>query len=368
LKVYTRFRTRPLPIAAAIIMLTLAGCAAKASAPQTPSAANASPANANQNAPAQPALAEPFASALSRWNYYRTSAGVPALVVKPELSEAAVHHSRYLVKNHVQGGTAVLQQGHLDQVVANPGSLEESVGNQFYTEDGAKWSQASNVIRSSLMPPDGAPIVDDLMSTGFIAMNMMSPQLAAVGFGNYCSEGDCATTIVFDVGLTKSEFLALYHSNGMAWNPQLGKMPFTRAPLRSPIEFPAKGTQLVVTSFDSTEMPNLFTNCPGYYAPSGPAVFIALGGPPGGGDDDVKVASSSISQDGNPLESCAFDATNYTNPDGYQQRIGRELLRSHGAVILVPRQPLEPGHTYTVSFTTASGTNSWSFSVAPAAR
>lgn len=363
---YTRPCTRRITFAAAIFLLTITGCAAKKSASQgqAPSAANATAANT----PAQPPLAEPFASALTRWNYYRTSAGVPALVVKPELSEAATHHSRYLVKNHIPGGTAVLQQGHLEQVLANPGSLEESVGNQFYTEDGAKWARVANVFRSSQMPPDGAGIVDGLMTTGFTAMNMMSPQLAAVGFGNYCAENDCATTIVFDVGLTKSEFLALYHANAMAWNPQLGKMPFTRAPLRSPIEFPAKGMQFVVTAFDSSETPNLFTNCPGYYAPSGPAVFIALGGPPDGGEDDVKVISSSINQDGNPIESCAFDASSYSNPDGFQQRLGRELLRSHGAVILVPRKPLEPGHTYTVSFTTAAGTNSWSFSVAPGAR
>ena len=362
---YTESRTTCTVIAAAIFLFTTAGCAAKASAPQQAPAATASSAASTL---AQPPLAEPFASALVRWNYYRTAAGVPALVVKPELNQAAAHHSRYLVKNHITGGNAVLQQGHLDQVLDNPGSFEESEGNQFYTEDGAKWSRYANVLRSSQMPPDGAPIVDDLMTTGFTAMNMMSPQLAAVGFGNYCVENDCATTIVFDVGLTKSEFLALYHSNGMTWNPLLGKMPFTRATLRSPLEFPARGMQLGFTAFDTSEIPNLFASCPGYFAPSGPAAFIAMGAPPDGGEDDVKVTASSLSEDGSTIESCSFDATSYTNPDGYQQHLGRELLRAHGAVVLVPRKPLKPGHTYTVSITTAAGSNSWSFSVAPGAR
>jgi hypothetical protein len=80
------------------------------------------------------------------------------------------------------------------------------------------------------------------------------------------------------------------------------------------------------------------------------------------------VSSSSLDDGGSQVETCAFDATSYSNPDGYQQTLVRQGLHAYGAIMIIPKDPLQAGHKYTVSVVADSQPYTWSFSTAPDAR
>ena len=338
------------------LLLCLLAAACSSQAP--PTAPPASPTPAVQ-------LEEPLRGALSRWNYYRESAGVPPITTDAALSEAARMHSKYLVKNHIQGPNAFVERGAIRDVLANPGVRAESAGNPWYTEAGEKAAERAYIIRTDTLAQSGAPIVDKMISRGLNVLPMLDPQAAAIGYGQYCENRDCVVTISWKLGLTRDQFLSIYDASRFAWNPRLGEMPFTIARLRRPIFFPSAGTQ-AAASFDGAAKPDLLTSC-GYHEPSGIPIALELGAAVSG-HDEVKVSSYSVSDNGVEIESCAFDAATYKNPDGYQQRMARWYLHSFGAAMIIPRDPLKPGHTYTVAVTADNQPYTWSFSVAPDAK
>lgn len=347
----------------AALTIVVFGCSQQTSTP--PSQASP-PAVASIDA----SVPENFRSAYDRWNYYRQAAGLPPINVDPNLNLAAEHHAKYLVKNHIPGGDAIVEGGRLRQVTAAQTIHEETRGNSWYTEDGAKVGAIASVLRAKTIPPDGAAIIDDRMRTGLNAMTWLDPQIGAVGFGAYCESGDCVISTAVQVGLNKEQYLAIYQGNAMDWNPQLGRMPLERARLRKPLEFPADGMQIDIASFNSIESPNPLSSC-GYAAPSGLPIFLEMGQSAREGekgDTTVKLSQSSITQDGNELESCGFDATTYRNPDKHQENTGRNFLNAYGAVMIIPQIPLQPGHKYTVSVIADAEPYSWSFTVAPDAK
>ena len=342
--------------AAIAVLCWVAGCSS-----QTPAA---TPSTSPVTAGAAP-LPEPFPSVLARWNYYRASVGVPPIVVDSLLNEAAVHHAKYLVNNHIEAGDGVIRNGRLVETGWNASAHSESVGNQWYTEDGAKWADYANVFRGTAIPGDGAALVDEQASR-LDSLSVLDPQLASVGFGIFCANDDCAGLIVYHRGLAKSQFLALYEGNAMDWNAMLGTMPFTVARLRKPIEFPPSSIPFPSRTYRGGEYPDALTTCPGYSAPAGVPIILQLGAPTEG--EDVKLSSSSLSEDDSQLETCGFDATSYANPDGYQQSRLRQGLHYYGAVVVMPKNPLLPGHTYKVSMVADSRQYTWSFSIAPNAK
>jgi hypothetical protein len=114
------------------------------------------------------------------------------------------------------------------------------------------------------------------------------------------------------------------------------------------------------------DYPDPLSSCSGYSPPSGVPIVLELGAPAQG--ENVKVSSSSLTEEGSQVETCAFDATSYANPDGFQQSRSRQVLHAYGAVIVIPKSPLQAGHTYTVSVVADSQPYTWSFSVAPDAK
>jgi hypothetical protein len=310
-------------------------------------------------------LEEPFPGILTRWNYYRTAAGVPPIADEPDLNNAALHHAKYLVRNHLEWGDAVIRDGRMIETEWNGSAHYESVGNPWYTADGADWAGAASIVRGSAIPLDGASLVDAQVDR-LDSTAVINPQLAAVGFGRYCAGQDCAGVVVYRQGLEKAQFLALYEGNAMEWNPRLGAMPFTHARLRKPIEFPANGMQFPSGAEREGEYPDPMSSCPGFARPIGVPIILELGAPREG--DEVKVSSSSLSDGAAQIESCAFDATTYSNPDGLQQMQTRRMLHYGGIVVVIPKKPLQPGHAYNVNIVADSQTYAWSFSIAPDAK
>jgi hypothetical protein len=319
----------------------------------------------NPSHPESAPLEEPFRSILARWNYYRASVGVPPIVADAKLNEAALHHAKYLVNNHIDAADAVIKNGRMLENGWNASAHSESEGNPWYTEDGAKWADYSNVVRGTSIPTDGAALVDE-QAARTDSLAVVDPQLAAVGFGLFCEKDNCVGVTVYRRGLDKSEFLALYEGNAMDWNPMLGAMPFTVARLRKPIEFPPTGMQFPVPTYRGGEYPDPLASCHDYSAPTGPTIVLQLGKATQG--EEVKISSGTLNDGGTQIETCIFDATSYANPDGSQQSRARQILRAYGAVVMIPRNPLQPGHQYTVSMTADSQTYRWSFSIVPDAK
>ncbi len=293
--------------------------------------------------------------------------GLPPIEADQKLCRGATLHSTYLVKNHVQGGSILIASNRAEGRIGVPGVGEESVGNPWYTEDGAEAARRADIIRGPDLPADGGLFVEGVTTMPFSLLLLLDPQLSAIGYGSYCEGNDCAATLPYKYGLSKSQFFALYTDTSEAhWNPALGAVPFTSARLRKPIEFPPDRASVSHAEYDGGGAPDPRTSCPGYTLPMGPPIILELGAPAARGGGDVVLGSFSITDSGTPVEACGFDATNYANPNGLFQRTGRRIMQSFGAVIIMPREPLTPGHTYAVTVNADSTEYRWSFSVAPA--
>ncbi|NOR83482.1 MAG: hypothetical protein GQ526_08325, partial [Ardenticatenales bacterium] len=111
------------------------------------------------------------------------------------------------------------------------------------------------------------------------------------------------------------------------------------------------------------ENPDPLTSCPGYTAPAGLPIILQIGA----GELSPSVSSHSLKEGDTELEHCTLDETTYVNPNPDLQRLGRSTLNSRDAVVIIPREPLAPGGTYTVSVTVNGQTITWSFTVSAAA-
>jgi hypothetical protein len=88
----------------------------------------------------------------------------------------------------------------------------------------------------------------------------------------------------------------------------------------------------------------------------------------GPGDVTPNVTAHSFKQGSTLLEHCAYNETNYASSDSVEQSVGRGVLNSRDAIVLIPRYPLTPGTTYTVSITANGQTYTWSFKTASTVR
>jgi len=253
-------------------------------------------------------------------NYYRTMASLPLLLEDSTLSEAGWLHARYIVKNDVLGHS-------------------EDPQNPWYTPEGAAAAQSSNLSASYNAGSSDESAVDVWMQAPFHAIGILDPALHHTGFGSYREA---------DGGLQMGAALDVIRG--------LGEVP---ASVGFPIQWPADG-ETVPISLHWGESPNPLTSCPGYTAPAGLPILLQVG--PGGLVPDV--TSTSFTQSSTALEHCTFDETSYANPDSSLQSLGRSILATRDAIVLIPRAPLMPGTTYTVSVTVDGQNYVWSFTVA----
>jgi hypothetical protein len=107
------------------------------------------------------------------------------------------------------------------------------------------------------------------------------------------------------------------------------------------------------------EWPDPYANCPGYQQPTGPAILLQLGT----GELTPQVTAVAFSTGETVLDVCTFNETNYINDNAYAQEAGRSILNARDAIVIIPREQLIVGQTYTV-FVTANGeTYTWSFEI-----
>ncbi len=255
-------------------------------------------------------------------NFYRETATLPALTENPDWSSGAWLHARYIVKNDVR-------------------KHSENPNNPWNTPEGAAAAGASNLFGSFNLEETIEWTIDGWMQAPFHALAILNPALHQTGFGIYTeADGGLAAGAALDVirGLDSP-------------SPEVDY----------PILWPGNNTVLGL-NLHWGEYPNPLTSCPGYTTPAGLPILLQAGP----GDLTPTVTAHDFLTGGLSLEHCVFSETTYTNPNSIRQSLGRGILASRDAVVLIPREPLTPGAHYTVSLTVDGTPYSWSFQVAAA--
>jgi len=216
---------------------------------------------------------------------------------------------------------------------------EENPSNPWYTTDGAVAASKSNVMVNSNVNTTDIDAINLWMRGPFHGLGIIDPALTVTGFGSYNEE---------DGGWQMGACLDVIRGRG--------SVPPS---ITFPIMWPETGGTMPYTDFKGGEWPDPLSSCPGYSTPSGPPIYLQIGS----SNQVPNVTAHSFQQAGSSLTHCVFDETNYTNADGSAQSTGRSILSMRGAIVLMPRDPLTPGETYTVSITSSGTTYTWSFTV-----
>jgi uncharacterized protein YkwD len=253
-------------------------------------------------------------------NYYRGLADLPPLTENAEWSLGSQFHARYTVKN--------------DILVHN-----EDINNQWYTSEGRAAAQSGNLMASYDVESNDQHAIDVWMQAPFHALGILDPRLQKVGFGSYREA---------DGGLQMGATMDVLRG--------LGEIPLA---IHFPVMWPAKGA-IVPLSYYWGEYPDPLTSCPGYAPPSGLPIILQMGS----GALNPVVSAHMFLQDKTPLENCVFTESTYANPDQVAQDLGRAILDHRDAIVLVPREPLAPGTSYTVSIVVNGITYTWTFETA----
>jgi hypothetical protein len=257
---------------------------------------------------------------LDRVNVFRASARLPPVVEEPALSEAVREHARYMVRHgRIEHGQDRRRRGA--------------------TLSGARAASVSNLAGSTRDDEPEWWAVDLWMQAPFHALGILDPALTHVGFGIHrATGGSIQTAAGLDV------------LRGRA----------ARAEVTYPIVWPGDGVS-VPLAVHTDEYPSPLTSCDGYRAPSGLPLIVQTGS----GSKVPEVLGSLVLDDTGPLEHCWFTETTYHNPSPSEQALGRAVLASRDAVIVVPRRPLRNGSTYRVILELARERRiDWSFRVA----
>jgi hypothetical protein len=256
---------------------------------------------------------------LDRVNFYRGTAGLPPVTEDPDLSGAVAEHARYMVKHdeikHTQNRRRALA-----------------------TAAGADAAASSVLVGSSSAKESDVWAVDVLMQGPFHALGLLDPSLERVGFGiQRDRDGRIQTAAGLDVVRGRS----------------------TSGTHRTfPVVWPANGATVPIGT-STVEYPNPLSTCRDYSAPAGLPVIVQLGS----GSVTPRVTASWFLDGKRALRHCVFDEHTYRNGNQAEQRLGRGVLDAHDAVVLVPRDPLQSGHTYRVVIDTNGQRIDWTFRV-----
>lgn len=175
--------------------------------------------------------------------------------------------------------------------------------------------------------------VDGLVAVPFHRVRILDPAVTKGGYGSYTEAGLQGAVLYLPVPPDAAKTFA------------------------QPIEFPPDGSRVGFAAYQSDEWPDPLTSCQGYTAPTGLPITLELGR-----WLMANVSDYSLKTGGRTLDSCVFDASTYVNPDENTQSLAREILKDWGTAVLIPRQPLTSGQTYTVTITANGKTYNWSFS------
>ena len=271
-------------------------------------------------------VAAPGSEGLNRLNFHRNLSGLPPVTESAAQSAAALLHSTYMVKNDFIGHS-------------------EDPTNQFFTAAGNQSAMNSNLSITSNVNATLTQAIDGLMNAPFHGVGFIDPKLAVSGFGHYCE----------NIGTFKC---------GSTVNVLEGRGALPGG-TTFPILWPANGQTLPHASFNGGEFPDPLTGLPGFTLPTGGPIYVQFGS----GNATINVTSVTLTDNTTNAQVAvgSFDETNYTNPDPGTQSLGRAVLGTRDAVVIMPSNPLTPGRNYTVSIVNNGVPTTWSFTVSATA-
>ena len=248
---------------------------------------------------------------LDRLNAWRASTGLSILSENTTWSQGDYDHALYMVKNDLV-------------------THYETPGTAWYTSAGDTAARNSNIFVSSSTGTSDTQAIDWWMGAPFHTLGLMDPRLTQTGFGSYRQ-----VKSGWDMGAAVDVLRGNSFSGGSY-----------------PVYFPGNLATVPLTSYSGNEFPDPLQACPGYSVPTGLPVSIQVGG-----NVATTVGSvHSFTGNGVSLAHCVIDSHN--------SAVGSNLT-SRGAVLLIPRQPLQTGVTYVVALTVNSVPYTWTFSVGP---
>jgi hypothetical protein len=257
---------------------------------------------------------------LDRINLYRESASLPPVVEEPRLSATVAQHARYMVAHDV------IQHS-------------QNRRRRWASPEGAAAAAVSN-LAGSLNPfePDFWA-VDVWMQAPFHAIGILDPALQHVGFGIHrAPDGKRIQTAA-----------GLDVIRGRSNRP---------AAIQYPVVWPADGSAVPISSHTG-EFPSPLTSCSGYKAPTGLPLIVQMGS----GAGVPHVTRTGIWDGTQWLAHCVFDESTYKNRDRDEQRLGRSILASRDAIVVIPREPLTFGFQYRVRIDVDGKSIDWTFRV-----
>ena len=262
-------------------------------------------------------------------NYYRAVARLSPLAEDAGWSDGAFKHARYLVENdtNTSGEDPALAWYTGEGATAGANSLWQLRGE-------ANWNDVQTF--------------DNWMKWPFHALSIVDPALQRFGYGRYsepgADPGPFHTGAVLDIRRGQG-------TPGVAY----------------PVMWPAHNTAVYLTSYDGGEQPDPLTSCSGLglNGPAGLPILLQLGAGDVVGPNTPRpvVSAHSFKENGVERDHCLFDETSYQNSITALRDEGRAILAARDAIVLIPRAPLIPGKSYTVSITAQGQTHTWTFRV-----
>jgi hypothetical protein len=263
--------------------------------------------------------AESSAAWLDRLNFYRAAAALPPVTEDTALSGGVRLHARYMLAH------GVVQHS-------------EDRRRRWATPEGDAAAGVSNLAASTRATDGDEWAVDLWMQAPFHALGMLDPALRTVGFAiAHAERGKLQTAAGLDV------------IRGRSAGVPDGAYP---------ILWPANGATVPI-AVHTAEYPNPLSACPGYEAPAGLPLIVQIGS----GTNRPLVAGSWIVDGETTLEHCIFDESSYRNRDAVQQQLGRRILASRNAIVLIPREPLTRGYRYRAVVEVNGQLVDWTFSI-----
>ncbi|HRA19330.1 MAG TPA: PASTA domain-containing protein [Anaerolineae bacterium] len=273
-------------------------------------------------APAAPADTGPAWQ--ERLNVFRSLAGLFGLNDAAPWSAGAAAHARYVV---------------LSGLVVR----DEDPASPYFSEEGAAAGRGALVLADTKADRSPESAIDEWTANAFDVVRLMDPRLTAVGFGSF-AQTDAARPFaaVLDV--------------------ERGRQAQLPLGARYPVRYPAPNQLVEVVRYlwtAGSASPNPLTGCPGASAgaASGPAVVLLLGD----GSRRPQVTAASLTANDRAAAHCVFTEDTYVNPDSGLQALGRDILATRDAVVLIPIEPLKFGRSYAVSLTVDGTSYAWSF-------
>jgi len=268
---------------------------------------------------------------LGKLNTYRQSVGLPLVSEVDALSKGDANHARYLVANKA----AMIRSGNVDASIH-----DEDPTKPYFTLEGKSAGALSDVDAVFTDPPENTNpswAIENWMTGPFHRMWLLNPALRQVGYGEYCEKGICAAALNV-------------HSAADA-----------EPAVATPVMFPADRSTIRNGTFSAEEMewPDPLATC-GYHTPTGMPITLQIGGTAPAGLEDY-----SLTRNGKQVAACAFDASSYKSKDRIASEQVKKQLAQFAAIVMIPKEPLVPGATYTVKMVAAGQTFSWWFAVEP---